>query len=41
MMNHEFEADINLDHNIIQREPTAHQSIEQKDSFHKSPVSMV
>jgi hypothetical protein len=40
-MNHESEADINLDRNIIQREPKTHQSIKQKDSFEKLPLSMV
>jgi hypothetical protein len=33
--------DINLDHDIIQREPKAYQSIKQKESFEKSSFSMV
>jgi hypothetical protein len=40
-MNHESGEDINLDHDIIKREPKAHQSIKQKDGFEKSPLSMV
>jgi hypothetical protein len=40
-MNHESRENINLDHDTIKREPKAHQSIEQKDSFEKSPFSMV
>jgi hypothetical protein len=32
-MNHESGANINLGHDIIERQPHAHQYIEQKDSF--------
>jgi hypothetical protein len=40
-MNHESGENINLDHYIIKREPKAHQSIEEKNSFEKPPLSMV
>jgi hypothetical protein len=40
-MNHESGENINLRHDIIKGEPKAHQSIEQKDSFEKAPLSMV
>jgi hypothetical protein len=40
-MNHESGENINLGNDIIKREPKAHQSIEQKESFEKSPLSMV
>jgi hypothetical protein len=40
-MNHESGEDINLGHDIIKREPKAHQSIKQKDGFEKSSFSMV
>jgi hypothetical protein len=40
-MNHESGEDIDLSHDIITREPKAHQSIQQKDSFEKSHLSMV
>jgi hypothetical protein len=40
-MNHESGENINLGHDIIKREPKAHQAIKQKDSFEKSPLSMV
>jgi hypothetical protein len=40
-MNHESGEDINLGHDIVKREPKAHQSIEQKDGFEKSPFSIV
>jgi hypothetical protein len=40
-MNHESGENINLGHDIIKREPIAHQSIEQKDGFEKPPFSMV
>jgi hypothetical protein len=40
-MNHESGENINLGHDIIKREPKAHQSIKQKDSFEKPPLSMV
>jgi hypothetical protein len=33
--------DINLNQDIIKREPKVHQSIRQKDSFEKSSFSMV
>jgi hypothetical protein len=39
--NREAEENINLGHNIIKGEDKAHQSIKQKDSFEKSPFSMV
>jgi hypothetical protein len=38
---HESGENINLSHDIIKRERKAHRSIEQKDSFEKSPLSMV
>jgi hypothetical protein len=41
IMNHESGKNINLGHDIIKRKPTVHQSIEQKDSFEKSHLSMV
>jgi hypothetical protein len=40
-MNHESGENISLCHDIIKREPKAHQSIEQKDSFEKGSFSMV
>jgi hypothetical protein len=40
-MSHESGENINLGHDIIEREPNSHQSIEQKDSFGKLPLSMV
>jgi hypothetical protein len=40
-MNHESGENINLGDDIIKSEPKAHQSIQQKDSFKKSPLSMV
>jgi hypothetical protein len=40
-MNHESGKNINLGHDIIKREPKAHQSIKQKDSFEKVPLSVV
>jgi hypothetical protein len=40
-MNHESSENINLGHDIFKREPKAHQSIKQKNSFEKLPLSMV
>jgi hypothetical protein len=40
-MNHESGEKISLGHDIIEREPKAHQSIEQKDSFEEWSFSMV
>jgi septation ring formation regulator EzrA len=40
-MNHESGENINLGLDIIEREAKARQSIKQKDSFVKSPLSMV
>jgi hypothetical protein len=40
-MNHESGENIDLGHDIINRQPKAHQSIEQKDGFEKIPLSMV
>jgi hypothetical protein len=39
--NHEAGENINLGHDIIKGEAKAHQSIQQKNSFEKSPLSMV
>jgi hypothetical protein len=39
--NHESSENIDLGHVIIKMEPKAHQSIEQKDSFEKLPLSMI
>jgi hypothetical protein len=39
--NHESAENINLEHNTIKEEPKAHQSIQEKDSFEESPISMV
>jgi hypothetical protein len=41
IMNHESWENIDLGHDIIKRKPKVHQSIKQKDSFEKSPLSMV
>jgi hypothetical protein len=38
---HESGENLNLGHDIIKREPKAHQSIKQKDSFEKWSFSMV
>jgi hypothetical protein len=40
-MNRESGENISLGHDIIKREPKAHQSIEQKASFKKWSFSMV
>jgi hypothetical protein len=40
-MNHESGENINLGHDIIKRDPKARQSIKQKESFEKAPLSMV
>jgi hypothetical protein len=40
-MNHESGENNDLDHDILKREPKAHQSIKQKDGFEKSPLSIV
>jgi hypothetical protein len=40
-MNHESEENITLGHDTIKQEPKAYQSIEKKNSFEKSRLSMV
>jgi hypothetical protein len=39
--NHESAENIHLGHDIIKREPKADHSIQRKNSFEESPLSMV